>query len=62
MEKLISSNKVAEMLGVSRVTVWRLERAGDLKAVRLGKRLVRYRVSDVEALVRERLRNNQGDA
>lgn len=53
MDKLVSGKKVADMLGISRVTVWRLERAGKLKSVRLSPRLVRYRISDVEELMRE---------
>lgn len=56
--KLISSDKVAELLGCSRVTVWRLARAGKLRAVRIGPRLVRYRMADVEALVHAASKDN----
>ena len=37
--------KVGERLGVSRATVWRLIKAGELRAVRIRKRVL---VSDVE--------------
>lgn len=51
MQQLINSTTVARMLGVSRVTVWRLARAGKLNPVRLSARIVRYRLTEVEALI-----------
>lgn len=42
--------RAAEILGVSETTIWRLIKAGDLTAVRVGRNtLIRY--SDLEALV-----------
>jgi putative molybdopterin biosynthesis protein len=44
---LLTINEVGRLLKVSRWTVYKLVRAGDLHAVKVGERL-RFRVSDVE--------------
>ena len=50
-EALISADKTAEMLDVSRPTLWRWEKQGYLVAVRVGGK-VRYRLSDVKKLIK----------
>jgi excisionase family DNA binding protein len=47
-ERLYSVTELAEYLRVSRWTVYRLERAGSIRAVMVGDRL-RFRSADVEA-------------
>ncbi len=48
-----SANKVAEMLSVSKPTLWRWEKCGYLKPFRIGGK-VRYKMSDVKKLLEER--------
>src|SRR5438552_11061253 len=45
-----SVSQAAELLGVSRVSIWRWVRAGHLPVVRLGHRTVRIKRDDLEAL------------
>ena len=49
---LLSRHEVAELLGVSPSTVWRLVRSGDLRACRVGSQL-RLAPHDVESYLRE---------
>jgi excisionase family DNA binding protein len=48
--RLLSRDDVAECLGASVSTVLRLERRGELPHIKLG-RLVRFKPTDVEALI-----------
>jgi len=48
-EQLLSRKAVAARWQTSRETVKRREKAGLLKATRFNQRLVRYKLSDVEA-------------
>lgn len=58
---LIPAAQVAEALGVSRTTVWRLVKAGKLaEPVRIGG-AVRFRRSDIERFV-EDLADKQSEA
>jgi len=50
-DALLSTREVAGRLGVSEYTVRRMARAGKLPKVRVGERLVRYRETDVQALI-----------
>ena len=45
-----SISQAAELLGVSRVSIWRWIRAGHLPVVRLGHRTARIRREDLEQL------------
>jgi excisionase family DNA binding protein len=45
---LLSVNEVAALLGISRPTVYRLARRGDLASYRVGERL-RFRPTEIEA-------------
>jgi hypothetical protein len=49
-EQLLSRKAVADRWQTSVETVKRREKAGLLKALRFNQRLLRYRLSDVEAL------------
>ncbi len=53
---LMSIRQVAFMLNLSRRTVYRLVENGRLKAYRPNRRMMRFRLSDVEALI-----NQSGD-
>src|SRR5438270_13437491 len=46
-----SVSQAAARLGVSRVTIWRWIRAGDLPVRRLGHRTVRIRSQDLDAIL-----------
>jgi excisionase family DNA binding protein len=46
--ELLTVADLARNLGVSRWTVYRLVRSGDIKAVRVGER-IRFRPADVDA-------------
>jgi len=59
MSTLMSVEELAEVFGVSRVTIRRWRRSGKLQAVQVGREL-RFRLSDVERLVGEPLRERQG--
>ncbi len=48
-----SADKVAEMLSVSKPTLWRWEKSGYLIPVRIGGK-VRYKMSDVKRILGER--------
>lgn len=50
-EKLLSPEEVAEVLGVSRLTVVRWVRSGKLKGQKLGKKTIRVKASDLEAFI-----------
>jgi excisionase family DNA binding protein len=50
LEALLSVDDVAAVLGISRVGVWRLIRAGELVATRIGGRTL-FEPTDVRALI-----------
>lgn len=52
---LLTTAEVAEALGISARTVRALASRGELRPVRIGRRITRYRAEDVAALVEERL-------
>jgi excisionase family DNA binding protein len=53
VEKLLTAEEVAEVLGISKLTVYQMARAGRIKRVELGLtgRAIRFRPSDVRAFV-----------
>ena len=55
MEKLLNLSEAAEMTGVSGFTLRRWAKLGRVGVVRLSKRAIRFRSSDLEALVKEHL-------
>ena len=48
---LLTSEQVCRELGVSRVTLWRLIRDGELKSIRVGRRCVRIARDELTAFV-----------
>jgi excisionase family DNA binding protein len=50
-ERLMSIREAAAYVGTSTRTITRLVVAGDLKAYRFGQRLIRLRLSDLDALL-----------
>ena len=48
---LLSRWQVAEKLAVSIDTIKRMERRGQLGPIRLNSRMIRYRLSDVDAMM-----------
>ena len=52
MEKLMSMQEVADRLGVSFWTVYRISRSGQLPSVRIGRRRL-FAAEDLERLIRE---------
>jgi excisionase family DNA binding protein len=48
-EKFLTVDEVAEMLSVSRVTLWSWDRKGIINPVRIGN-LKRYKLSEIESL------------
>jgi excisionase family DNA binding protein len=52
-DRLLSPDEVAEVLGVSRLTVVRWVRAGKLKGQKLGKKTIRVKASDMEAFINQ---------
>jgi excisionase family DNA binding protein len=47
-ERLLTVNEIADRLAISRDTVYRLVRSGDLHTVRVGERL-RFRPPEIDA-------------
>lgn len=52
-EKYLTIEQVAELLSVSRVTLWHWDKKGILESVRVGN-LRRYRLSDIELIMNQR--------
>jgi excisionase family DNA binding protein len=50
MQKLLTENEVAELIGITRVTIWKHRRAGRLRFLKVG-RVIRYRPEDVAAFL-----------
>ncbi len=48
---LLTEREVARALGVSARTVWTLADSGELAVVRLGRRIKRYDLRDIQALI-----------
>jgi excisionase family DNA binding protein len=49
--ELLTAGDVAHALRISKTGVWRLVRDGHLPRVHVGRRSVRYRREDVEAII-----------
>lgn len=50
-DQLLTTTDVCELLKVDRWTVERMRERGELPFVKLGTRLVRFRLADVRALI-----------
>jgi predicted site-specific integrase-resolvase len=53
-DRLLSRKQIAEMYGVTPHTAYVWDRQGVLKGIRVGKRAVRYRMSEVRAALEGR--------
>jgi excisionase family DNA binding protein len=51
--RLLAAEEVAELLGVNATFVYALARRGDLPAVRIGERYVRFRAQSLERWITE---------
>lgn len=49
--QLLTRREVMELLNISRATLYRLEVAGDLVPISIGRKSMRYRMSDIEAFL-----------
>ncbi|MGC4933856.1 helix-turn-helix domain-containing protein [Gordonia sp. DT30] len=49
--KMVTVNEAAEMLGVHRNTIRTWIASGAIRAQRLGPRMIRIRVADIEAVI-----------
>lgn len=58
MEKLLTIPELAEYLGICPTTAYRWASQNRLKCIRLGRRCVRFRLSDVEDYIRSALRED----
>lgn len=47
----LTRNEAADLLGISNRTIRRYELAGMNKSIRLNKRVIRYRRTDIEAML-----------
>jgi len=55
MSKLLSVNEVSEMIGLSRTTIWRMEKAGNFPTRRhLSARRIGWLEADIEAWITTR--------
>ena len=52
-DRLLNAVEAARLLSVSTRTIWRLRDQGILKPVRIGSSLVRWKLSDLQRLVRD---------
>lgn len=50
-DKLLTVDEAAKMLAISKPTLWRMIRAGELPVVKIAKRNTRIKQSDIEAYV-----------
>ena len=49
--QLLTARQVADLLQIHARSVWRLVATGQLKAVRLGSKMVRFRLTDIEEFI-----------
>ena len=57
---LLTGQTVQQMLGISRVTLWRMAKSGDFpQSVRVGARAVRWVRSEVEQWIGSRPRSGE---
>jgi excisionase family DNA binding protein len=59
---LINAKQVAQILGVSKRTVWTLVASGDLATVKVTNTATRFWLSDVTAYAQKRTRRAYGSA
>ncbi len=52
MSELLTVGEVAQLFKVSRITIFRWAKSGELKSLKLGAGSVRFRREDVESFIR----------
>jgi DNA-binding transcriptional MerR regulator len=52
-EKLLTRAQVAELFGVTKHTIRMFERRGQISALRINARIVRYRACDIQKLLEQ---------
>lgn len=53
--RIIRASELAEMLGISKPTLWRMEKRGELPPkIRISKRVVGWRESDISSWLNSR--------
>ncbi len=56
MEKMLKTSEVAQMLGVSKQTIYRMVKKGVLKGYKINsKKTLRFKVSEVEQFINKSL-------
>ncbi len=51
---IIRPGQLSKLIGVSKVTIWRMEKSGDLPPrVQIGQRLVGWRTSDIDEWIEQ---------
>jgi len=53
-DQLVTAKEAARLLAVHQNTVHKMRRSGELACVVLSERVIRYRMSDLRQLIRER--------
>jgi excisionase family DNA binding protein len=60
-DRLVTAREFADLLGVSPETVLRWTRRGELPAIRLPGRAIRYREAEIEEWLEQRATTTRGD-
>lgn len=48
MDELLSVDETADWLAISKPTIWRMIRRGEIPVVKIGQRTIRIKMSDIE--------------
>ena len=59
MKEFLTRKDIMELFGISRATVIRMEKRGELKPIRLTPRKIVYRREDIEELIKKRQENTK---
>lgn len=58
--KIIRPNELTKLLGISKSTIWRFEKAGDFpKKINIGIKSVGYLEEDINKWINERVNKNE---
>jgi excisionase family DNA binding protein len=58
---LLNSLQAAKALAISPRTLWSLTRSGQIAHVRIGRRIIRYQLSDLEAFLQDHVIGGQSN-
>ncbi len=59
MKEFLTRKDIMELFGISRSTIIRMEKRGDLKPIRLTPRKIVYKREDVENLIKAKQENTE---